>query len=60
MRQDLLYFLMSLEDEHVISSLMNNMNREDLSTLFHYLSYASPESLERWQSVYEKIMLHTF
>lgn len=59
MRQDLLYFLMSVEDEQVIRSLMNNMNREDLSTLFYYLSYTSPDKLERWQSIYESIMLHT-
>lgn len=59
MRQDLLYFLMSVEDEQVIRSLINNMNREDLSTLFHYLSYTSPDKLERWQSIYESIMLHT-
>ncbi|MBW7475402.1 hypothetical protein K0T92_11640 [Paenibacillus oenotherae] len=53
MRQDLLYFLMSVDDDQVIRSMMYNMNREDLTTLFHHLSYASPDQLERWQLIYE-------
>ncbi|HUC94192.1 MAG TPA: hypothetical protein VMS09_19620 [Paenibacillus sp.] len=56
MRKDLLHFLLTVKEERVMYSMISNMNKEDLITLFQYLSYTSWDIQERWHTVYERLM----
>ncbi|WP_161784697.1 hypothetical protein [Halalkalibacter okhensis] len=55
MRYELITFLTKTKDEKVILTMIKNMDRNSLMTLFHYLSFTDAKTKERWLTAYDKL-----
>ncbi|MBB3112805.1 hypothetical protein FHS18_004907 [Paenibacillus phyllosphaerae] len=56
MRLELIHFLSTVNEEHVMRTVLNNLNAEGMATLFHHLEYASSDTKERWLSQFNQMM----
>ncbi|WP_062197330.1 hypothetical protein [Massilibacterium senegalense] len=54
MRNEIVYFLTNVQDELVMTSVIENLDFQGLTMLFHYLQSTEKQTEQKWLNVFHK------